>query len=38
MIVKALELLSDPGLDHRPVLVNSMEDTARAVVRLFAEV
>lgn len=37
MIAKALELLADPELDHHPVLVNSMEDTARAVVRLFAE-
>lgn len=35
MIGKIRELLSDPGLDHRPILVNSVENSARQMMQLF---
>jgi glycosyltransferase involved in cell wall biosynthesis len=37
LVEKALNLLSDCELDHRPVLVNSMGDTARAIATLFGQ-
>jgi glycosyltransferase involved in cell wall biosynthesis len=35
MVQKALELLLASGIDHKPVLVQSMHDSARAVMALF---